>query len=195
MTTTRKKLTFEEYLEYDDGTDNRYELVDGELIALPPESEPNDAIANYLFLALVNVGIPFRLIRPHTCEIQVPVMQLGDPQNRYPDLVVLRPEHLALTQKRLTIKLDMPPPVFAVEVVSPGHTSRERDYERKRNQYQSIGIAEYWVVDPKEQTVLVLHLENGEYREVGKFRDRESIYSPTFQTLNLTATEIFATEI
>jgi Uma2 family endonuclease len=195
MTTTRKKLTFEEYLDYDDGTDNRYELVDGELIALPPESEPNDWFAQFLFLKLVEIGVPPRLVRPHTCEIQVPVLQLGDPQNRYPDLAVLRPEHLALTQKRLTIKLDMPPPVFVVEVVSPGRTSRERDYERKRNQYERIGIAEYWVIDPKEETVLVLHLENVEYREVGQFRDREPIHSPTFQTLSLTAAEIFATEI
>jgi Uma2 family endonuclease len=42
---TSKFSSFEEYLSYDDETDNRYELVDGELIALPPEAEPNSAIA------------------------------------------------------------------------------------------------------------------------------------------------------
>jgi Uma2 family endonuclease len=31
MTTTTKKLSFEQYLVYGDGTDTRYELVDGEL--------------------------------------------------------------------------------------------------------------------------------------------------------------------
>lgn len=31
-------MTLEEYLHYDDGTDTRYELVNGELIALPTES-------------------------------------------------------------------------------------------------------------------------------------------------------------
>ena len=40
----KQKLTFEEYLTYEDDTDNRYELIDGELITLPPESEPNNAI-------------------------------------------------------------------------------------------------------------------------------------------------------
>jgi Uma2 family endonuclease len=193
MTTTRKKLTFEEYLDYDDGTDNRYELVDGELVALPPESEPNDWFAQFLFLKLVESGVPPRLVRPHTCEIQVPVLQLGDPQNRYPDLVVLREEHLALTQKRLTIKLDMPPPVFVVEVVSPGRSSRERDYDRKRNQYQSIGILEYWIIDPKEQKVTVLKLENGEYLEVGEFQECDVIPSPTFPALRLTTAEIIST--
>ncbi len=37
-TKTQKLLTFEEYLTYDDGTDTRYELVDGELVEMPPES-------------------------------------------------------------------------------------------------------------------------------------------------------------
>ena len=31
MAVTTQKLTFEEYLTYEDGTDTRYELVDGEL--------------------------------------------------------------------------------------------------------------------------------------------------------------------
>ncbi|WP_442941420.1 hypothetical protein [Nostoc sp.] len=34
MTTTTKKVTFAEYLNYNDGTDTQYELVDGELIPM-----------------------------------------------------------------------------------------------------------------------------------------------------------------
>jgi len=38
MTQARPKFaTFEECLEFDDGTKSRYELIDGELFALPPE--------------------------------------------------------------------------------------------------------------------------------------------------------------
>ena len=44
-----KKLTFDEYLNYSNDTGQRYELIDGELIALPPESEPGRFIASYLF--------------------------------------------------------------------------------------------------------------------------------------------------
>lgn len=40
-----KLLTMEEYLAYDDGTDTRYELVDGELVEMPVESQVNAAIA------------------------------------------------------------------------------------------------------------------------------------------------------
>ncbi|MGL5065256.1 MAG: hypothetical protein ACRC62_35245 [Microcoleus sp.] len=51
--THQPKLTFEEYLRYEDDSDNRYELIDGELIELPPESEPNCFIARYLLFAEV----------------------------------------------------------------------------------------------------------------------------------------------
>ena len=93
-----QKLTFEEYLSYDDGTDNRYELIDGELIALPPESGRNDFIALYLRDALI-AFVPRQQVRLHSCVIQVPVLKAGQPQNRYPDLIVLRPEHIVLIQK------------------------------------------------------------------------------------------------
>ena len=33
--------TIDEYLDYDDGTDTRYELVNGELVELPNEKQIN----------------------------------------------------------------------------------------------------------------------------------------------------------
>ena len=189
MTTTRRKLTFEEYLEYDDGTDNRYELVDGELVEVPPESEPNNWFAMSLCYKFVEFINP-RLVRLN-CEIQVPVLQPKDAQNRFPDLIVLREEHLRLTGKRFTITLKMPPPQLIVEVVSPGRANRERDYDRKREQYQAVGIPEYWIVDPEQQTITVLYLEQAGYSEQ-VFRGSEGIVSRFFPDLVLTPEEVFA---
>lgn len=105
MPQTRTRFnSFEEYLSYSDEMEleGRYELVNGELVELPPESELNDWIATNLRDQLGQF-IWRRLIKTHTCEVQVPVLQPKDAANRYPDLVVLRPEHLELTQRRLTI--------------------------------------------------------------------------------------------
>ncbi|MEG4276361.1 Uma2 family endonuclease [Microcoleus sp. MON1_C1] len=191
-----KKLTFDEYLNYSNDTDQRYELIDGELIALPPESEPNNFIANYLFFYLASSGlVPLRLIKTHNCEVQVAVLRSGDAANRYPDLIILEPEHIPLTANRLTITFDMLPPRFVVEVVSRGRLGRDRDYDRKRAQYAARGIAEYWVIAPIEQVVTVLRLENGQYVEVGVFRDGEAIVSPMFPQLSLTVQQILSGEV
>ncbi len=43
----KRLLTFEAYLEYDDGTDNLYELVDGKLVQMTPASpEHSDSTAS-----------------------------------------------------------------------------------------------------------------------------------------------------
>lgn len=192
--TQPKKLTFAEYLAYSDGTDIRYELIDGELRPLPPESPENDFIAQELFWFFAIARLTNRqLIRPHTCEIQVPIFQPGDAANRYPDLVILREEHLTLMGKRLTITLDMPPPRLVVEVVSPGQVNRERDYTHKRAQYATLGIPEYWIVDPKEQIVMVLNLnsETGQYGE-SIFRGSDPILSVVFPDLKLTPDRILS---
>lgn len=198
MTQARVKFTtFEEYLSYSDATpmEGRYELIHGELVELPPESEPNNWIANCLqfLLAAANVS-PLRLIKIHALELQVPVLRPKDAANRYPDLVVLRPEHLDLMQRRLTITLDMPPPRLIVEVVSPGKTNRDRDYIHKRAQYAAIRVLEYWLIDPVAQTVLVLSLEGKAYREIGVFAQQESIASVEFAELELTVEQIFQSE-
>ncbi|NJK61867.1 MAG: Uma2 family endonuclease [Synechococcaceae cyanobacterium SM2_3_1] len=193
--TAAQRLTFEQYLEQDHATDQRYELVDGRLTELPPESEPNSSLANFLFLQLVNAGLSFRQIHLHACEIQVPVLQPGDPANRYPELTILRPEHLELTRKRLTITFDALPPDLVVEIVSPGERSRDRDYNRKRAQYAARGIPEYWLVDPDINTILVLQRDGGSYQEVGQFTKDIPIQSPQLEQLgiifSLTATQIF----
>lgn len=48
MTTTTNRLTFAEYLKYTDGTDRRYELVNGELIPISLGTGRRGAIIKFL---------------------------------------------------------------------------------------------------------------------------------------------------
>ncbi len=50
-------MTPEEYLDYDDGTDTRYELVDGVLVEMGAESTLNTQIAVFLLLTFAALGI------------------------------------------------------------------------------------------------------------------------------------------
>lgn len=161
MTQTPIKLSFEEYLAYDDGTDNRYELVDGELTELPPESPLNSTISRFLFAALLEI-LPVRRVLHKDTEIAV---NSNFVDVRLPDLMVVSDELAAILRelRRGTITLDMPPPSLIVEVASPGDANRERDYIHKRFEYAARGVAEYWVVDPELNMVTVFTLANGSY--------------------------------
>lgn len=119
--TYTKKLSFEYYLALEDtGYEGCAELIDGELIELPPESGVNTEIAAIWFAALLSGGVNVLYLKMGNCEIQTPVLAPGDAANRFPDVVVIREEHRSLTQQRMTITLKMPPPQFVLEIVSPG---------------------------------------------------------------------------
>ncbi|HAC62571.1 MAG TPA: hypothetical protein DCF68_03305 [Cyanothece sp. UBA12306] len=178
--------TFEEYLEYDDNSEQLYELFNGELIEVPPESGFNVQIANRLFLIFALIVGTDR-VRGHGLELEV----RGEPKNRYPDLTIIREEHIQQLSKRNTIRLSMSPPLLVVEVVSPGEIQRDRDYIAKRMQYQDCAIPEYWIVDPQTQTILVLELTDNTYTEVGNFSNNDLLQSPQFKQLDLKVSQIF----
>ncbi len=128
MTTATTRLTLDEYLAYDDGTDNRYELVDGKLILMPPETDRNNLIALYLLAEFLKL-VPIRLIRHKDTEI---VVTGNRARVRLPDLMILTEELLAaIGGRRATIAPDMPSPALVVEVLSPGKVNEDRDYRYK----------------------------------------------------------------
>lgn len=191
MTTTTALLTLEEYFAYDDGTENRYELVDGKLVLMPPESDRNNIIALYLLAEFLKL-IPIRLIRHKDTEI---VVTGNRTRVRMPDLLILTEELLAsIGGRRATITSDMPSPVLVVEVVSPGKANRDRDYRYKRSEYAARGILEYWIVDPELSRVTVLSLIDGLYEET-IFENEQTIISSIIHPLDLTAAQLFDSDL
>jgi Uma2 family endonuclease len=183
---------FEEYLALapSDLPEGRYEYWDGELVAVMPESGLNDAIANYLYFLLVSAGISPPLLRPHSCEIEVP----GRPRTRFPDFVILTPAHLPLIARRNTISREMPPPQVVIEVVSPGKTNRDRDLIAKRSQCAERLIPEYWLIDPENAEISVLELteQGDDYGEIGTYRQSQHLHSPSFPEISLSVAQILS---
>jgi Uma2 family endonuclease len=185
MTIAISRMTFDEFLSYDDGTDRWYELENGELIAMPAESEINRRIAMFLVATFLNLGISFDRLSMKT-EIAVSSTRVSV---RVPDLVMFSEEGVAALEgaSRSLVLLDMPPPLLVVEVVSLGQENR--DYRYKRSEYAARGIAEYWIVDPMQQKVTVLEWVEGFYEEKVYTGD-EQIASPLLGSLELTTAQV-----
>ena len=164
----------------------------------------NNLIALYLLSEFLKL-VPLRLIRHKDTEI---VVTGNRTRVRMPDLLILTEELFAaiafgnptpfgrriapaIGGKRATITPDMPSPVLAVEVVSPGKANRDRDYRYKRSEYAARGIAEYWIVDPEFSQVTILSLVDGLYEETVFEGDRK-INSNILNQFSLTATQLFA---
>jgi Uma2 family endonuclease len=182
-----KLLTLDEFLAYDDDTETRYELVDGELVEMPTESDENAIIARLLFVELLK-SFSYLLIAWGT-EIEVSGLRS---RCRLPDLIVHTEESkAALTgASRSLITRDMPPPALVIEVVSPGAANRSRDYRHKRTEYAARAIGEYWIVDPEEKKITVCKWIDGQYED-WVFVDRQPIESDVVPDFSLTPQQIF----
>ncbi|MEO0490366.1 MAG: Uma2 family endonuclease [Cyanobacteria bacterium J06659_2] len=182
-------MTIEEYLAYDDGTDTRYELVDGELVEMPVESQINALIARFLLLELLKHFSMERLAYKDT-EIEVSGRRA---KSRLPDLMVHSEESCAalVGATRAILLRDMPPPALVIEVVSPGQENRDRDYRYKHTEYAARGIAEYWIVDPELQQVTLCLWVNGQYEDT-VYTGSTPMQSTVVAEFSLSAAQVIA---
>ncbi len=184
LSTTAAQFTFEDYVAYDDGTANHYELVDGELVAMTPPTFRHMLIAKFIEQRL-DVEIA-RLELGWFCFREAGV-RTGVKKSRLTDVYVLTSEQVRSLVNRAAIA--QTPPLLAVEVVSPDSVTR--DYRYKRTEYAALEIPEYWIVDPLEPKVTVLVFNEGLYDEAVFVGDR-LLVSPTFPELALTVDQILA---
>jgi len=187
---TRPRLTIEEFLTYDDGTNTRYELVDGVLVEMGAESTINTLIAGFLFATFLQLGIPAYQIGFK----QWIAVSDSTATARDPDLIVHSEASFAAIEgsSQAIVKAGMPNPLLVVEVVSPGKPGEDnydRDYVEKPKEYATRGIPEFWQIDPSRSVVAVLTLKDGNYWS-REFRGDSRVVSPTFPDLQLTADQV-----
>ncbi|MBD2022334.1 Uma2 family endonuclease [Leptolyngbya sp. FACHB-36] len=193
----RKPLSFDEFLaRY--GGDNRYELIDGEVFDLEPTG-PHEEVAAFITAKICvqidTIGLPWfvlqrGLFRPFNIG-----MTAFRPDVAVVDRNELTKEPLWSEKSILTLGSSIK---FVAEVVS---SNWQNDYARKVEDYAVLGISEYWIADyaglggtrhigkPKQPALSVCTLVDGEY-EIQQFRGNQTIVSPTFPGLKLTAEQV-----
>ena len=186
-------LTFEEYLTFDDGTDNRYELVDGELEMVPlptaDHSDIIDVLASELQKAIRKQGQSWRVKRDVGVYTGVNP-ETGRERSRTPDICVVTEERWQeLKAEKTKSAVLRKPALLVIEIVSPG--SKKTDYQAKLQEYAEQKAGEYWIVDVKAGVVSVLVLQADTYERL-EYRDSEVIISPTFPEFRLSAYRILS---
>lgn len=192
----KAKLTYEKFLEISP-KDGKYELIDGELVAVANTRQHENVVAfiykkfdreidrlSLDFVVRQNVSIKTNKIN-------------GLSQGRVPDISVIDRNTWYSNPSDYSSLIE--PIQLAIEVVSTNWTD---DYIEKFDEYQRLGIPEYWIVDykaiarheflgnPKIPTIFVNLLdENGVY-QTSKFTGEAIVKSKTFPELGLTAAQI-----
>jgi Uma2 family endonuclease len=188
---TKTRVTFADYLACFDDSDTKYELVDGELLAMAMgtgrHGETIEQVYRKISTEIERTAQPW-IVRQGQIGVRCP-RGIGLDTARIPDVVVmLRDEWQSLQDREAVIGFDLSPPLLVVEVVSP--STKITDYRAKRTEYAVRDIPEYWIVDPIEAKMSVFVLSDGWY-DVTEFTNGDRIVSPMFPELQLTPQEIF----
>jgi Uma2 family endonuclease len=189
-------LSFEQFLEQVP-EDGRYELVDGKMVKILATRQHYD-IAGLIMDALKDEVKRLQLnYVVNDVAAVLTTKKNGKEQGRHPDISVI--DRTVWRSDRLNHRGMREPIQLAVEVVS---TNWEDDYIDKLDEYERLGIPEYWIVDylaigsrtylgdPKEPSVLIFTLTpEGQYQIV-RFQHRDPLISQTFPELSLTVEQI-----
>jgi Uma2 family endonuclease len=132
-------LTDEEFLALPE-IPGKQELIDGELITLPPSKHSHDELGK-------RIAALFRTVL-HESRIWIESgYQLGPRKWLQPDVSVTWPD------QKIENDYKQGGPMIAVEISSGANTDEQM--ERKRLQYLEHGTAEVWIVYPATRTMLV----------------------------------------
>jgi len=145
-----RRMTLEEFHEADEQPGYLYELARGVLEVTNIPGDFHSQIVDNIHEQLSEYRRQHpRLIRRigHGSDIRYIIPELES--DRHPDLAIVfrdTPRDANRRQRAL----------LTVEVVSPGNRARKRDYEANREEYLALGLAEYWIADPRLLRITVL---------------------------------------
>ena len=172
--------TDEEYLWLTDRCQRLLEFTDGYVEELPMPTSTHQAILAFLYRLfhgyLVSRGgvVMFAALR----------LRIREGKFREPDLLVLRERSDPRYQDRYWLGADL-----VAEVVSPDRPAR--DLVEKRVDYAEANVPEYWIVDPRDETITVLTLQGGKYVERGAFLRGQAAKSSLLAGLSVDVAAVF----
>ena len=184
MATTQPvvKFTCEDYRTTP--ADERYELLDGDLIMVPAPNLKHQTVQLQLarrlasFVEEQNLGKMF--IAP--CDVV-----LSDTNVVQPDLLFVSRQHEHLLSGGENVR---GAPDLAIEILLPSTADKDRGV--KRELYGRHGVTEYWLVDPIAETVSIHRQQAGKLAATQTFGREETLRSPLLAGLKLHLDDIFS---
>lgn len=186
---TRRRISYEEYEALVESSDQRYELIGGEVYLLAAPSYPHQVVVNEI------AGRFYIFFKGKSCQSLTSPFDVRlygfatkfeeDPNVVQPDIVVICDKDKVRDRKYHGV------PTLIVEVLSP--STKGKDLATKLELYRKSGVSEYWIVDPEKRQV-VFHSFSPQ-REIDRyeiFQEGNTVISAAFKGLELPVQGIFA---
>jgi prevent-host-death family protein len=181
-----KKVSYEEFMEIYENTDLRMEYINGEIVLLSSPSTFHQDISGNLHVKLRDY------LKGKDCKVFYAPFdvhfykhEIDTPDVMQPDLLIACDLDGNINEKGKY----MGTPTLCVEILSK--STRSKDMVEKLNTFTLSGVKEFWVVDPKKETVIVYTFNNYKIEEYTLLKGEETLRSFYFAGLQIPLREIF----
>ncbi|EMS69787.1 type II toxin-antitoxin system Phd/YefM family antitoxin [Ruminiclostridium cellobioparum] len=181
-----KKVSYEEFMEIYENSELRMEYINGEIVLLSSPSTFHQVISGNLHVILRNY------LKGKTCKVFYAPFDvhffkkdLKTPDVMQPDLLIACDLENTVTEKGRY----MGTPTLVVEILS--RSTRSKDMVDKLNTYMLSGVKEFWVIDPKNKSVLLYGFKDCEIDFHSVSKNNDIVTSYWFKDLEVTLEDIF----
>ncbi len=184
--TREGRVTYEEFLELVEASEQRFELIDGVIYNLASPSYEHQYAVHELFGTFYN-WFKNKTCIPLTSPFDITLFKAED------NICVVQPDIIVICDRD-----NMDPkgkyrgvPTLVVEVLSP--STRSKDILKKLELYKQCGIKEYWMVDPKNNLVTIYSLDQNEITDSAAFHKgaHDYVESGYFKGLKVALADMF----
>lgn len=180
MLNVKAKLTYADYLKTAD--DERFELLDGELVMAPAPLLYHQFILRKLLNAMSGYVEEHELGELFCSPADVVLSETD----------VVQPDILFVSRQRSQILKSesvQGAPDLVVEILSP--STAELDKTTKLELYAQHGVREYWIADPDAKTIMVLLRGEHRFEVEGIYGKGHTLQSPTLEGFRVQMEEVF----
>lgn len=148
-------VTYEEFLELVENSEQRFELIDGVVYHMASPSYKHQHAVHELH------GAFYIWFKGKTCTPLTSPFDITLPKSEF-NICVVQPDIVVICDKQYINENGnyTGVPTLAVEVLSP--STRSKDMMKKLDLFMQCGVQEYWVVDPMQETMMIYSFKDQE---------------------------------
>ena len=166
----KERYTFADCLTW--GVDERIEIVDGEAVMMAPPTTAHQLISGEMFRQLANY-LEGKKCRAIPAPFAVRLFEKDGDSPEDVDTMVEPDISVVCDSSRLDKHGCKGAPDMVVEILSP--STQRHDRLVKLGLYQRARVREYWIVNPEDQTVQVMLLDDGGVLQLQEVYDRKGV--------------------
>jgi prevent-host-death family protein len=182
-----KKVSYEEFMEINEKSTLRMEFINGEIHLLSSPTIWHQEILGQLHLIFTEYFKSKKcrvFLAPF--EVHFRKKEINEPDVMQPDLLVACDLENNVTEKGRY----MGTPTLVIEILSD--STRNKDMIDKLNTYRLSGVEEYWIVDQRQENIMIYNFADCEIDKYKIFEKGDVAQSLFFTGLSVTIDRLFS---